>query len=298
MYIVKSPLPDQMVDVLEGFFCDSEHASQWTIEGLPGRGGLYLCGFFNNPVDAESAWKDLRICFPDLSDNPDVEPLEDRDWQEAYKEHFHPWSCKGMHWVPIWERDNYTVPNQDIALYLDPGMAFGTGNHPTTRLTLEGMMDFVSCVETNKLGGRRVVDAGCGSGILALSALLLGFRKVTAFDIDEDSLHVCRHNALLNGLQDGVDFFREELQTALKEGSADLILCNILANVLIENRKVLLGALNPVPDSCLVLSGILEGEADGVGDAYRKASDELGISLVISRITSEGWVAFSMRIPT
>src|SRR4030095_8213160 len=104
---------------------------------------------------------------------PSHRTLGDVDWRDSYKEHFHAWRFGRLHWVPVWERDKHIVPPGDAVLWLDPGLAFGTGNHQTTRLCVERL---VTLAEERGTGGV-VIDAGCGSGILALSAALLGFRQ-------------------------------------------------------------------------------------------------------------------------
>src|SRR5690606_20866337 len=101
--------------------------------------------------------------------SPAYRMLGDADWRDSYKEHFKAWQFGRLHWVPVWQRESFTLPEGDAVLWLDPGLAFGTGNHETTRLCVERLVTLTE--ERGPVG--RVVDAGCGSGILALSAALL-----------------------------------------------------------------------------------------------------------------------------
>jgi ribosomal protein L11 methyltransferase len=224
--------------------------------------------------------------------------MPDADWRESYKAHFKPWRFGRMHWVPLWERETYTLPAGDVAVLLDPGMAFGTGNHETTRLCCERMVAFAEAckpetgegnaesgnrkAETGARGANagsrnskpetrnpkletrnlRVIDAGCGSGILAISAVKLGFSPVVGFDNDPEAVGVSRENAVLNGVADQVDFYVGDLVTGLQGRQADLVMANILAHVLREFARELVAAV--APGGWLVLSGILATEVEHV----------------------------------
>jgi ribosomal protein L11 methyltransferase len=184
--------------------------------------------------------------------------LEPAEWQESYKAHFQPWHFGRLHWVPVWQRDSYPVPAGDAVLWLDPGLAFGTGNHETTRLCVERL---VLLAEERKAVGR-VMDAGCGSGILALSAVLLGFGDVAGFDHDPEAIRVSEENAALNGLNGRVRFFVGDLPQGLAGPPADILLANIQADVLIRYARDLVHAV--APGGALVLSGILASENSSV----------------------------------
>jgi ribosomal protein L11 methyltransferase len=296
MFQIKSFVPDHLVDLLETFFYESDGVSNWSLESIPGGHDFQLFGFFDSPDAAREAWSFLRTQFAEIPDNPESKQLPDRDWKEAYKDHFKPWSRKGLHWVPLWERESYFVPNGEAALYMDPGMAFGTGNHETTRLCVEGLLNYRAAIGGEETTGHKIVDAGCGSGILSLSAWLLGFRDVEAFDIDADSIHVCHENAAVNGLEKTVHFFQGDLSEAIISGKADLILANILANVLIENRECILRGLNLSSSSCLILSGILDHEANAVELAYRETLQALGVQADITRMNMGQWSALNLQI--
>ena len=133
---------------------------------------------------------------------------------------------------------------------------------------MEGLLDFTADVDTKLRKELNIVDAGCGSGILALSANLLGFSRISAFDIDGDSIRICHENAIMNQLEGAVSFNECGLDDGLPSGKADLLLANILANVLTDYRESLLLALRDKPGSTLVLSGILQKEAETLTNAF------------------------------
>jgi ribosomal protein L11 methyltransferase len=182
--------------------------------------------------------------------------LADRDWRDSYKAHFKPWQFGRLHWVPVWERETFRAPTGDEVLWLDPGLAFGTGNHETTRLCVERLVRLSEGESRN----RAVIDAGCGSGILALSAALLGFSDIVAFDNDAEAVRVSQENAALNNLGDRVRFFSADLSAGLAGRTAGILLANIQADVLVRFAAELVAAV--APGGTLVLSGILAVERD------------------------------------
>jgi ribosomal protein L11 methyltransferase len=147
-------------------------------------------------------------------------------------------------------------------------MAFGTGNHETTRLCVERLAE-LDAQRTAGGKGRvpwRVIDAGCGSGILALSAAKLGCPEVVGFDNDPEAVEVSLANARLNDLSGQVQFYVGDLVTGLDGHLADVVLANILADVLIRFSRELLAAV--APDGTLVLSGILASECARVREVF------------------------------
>ena len=155
-----------------------------------------------------------------------------------------------------------------MAIWLDPGLAFGTGNHETTRLCCERLSAIAERGTRN--AELNVIDAGCGSGILALSAVRLGFGRVAAFDNDPEAVRVSVENGELNGLANRVEFFVGDLITGLAGRSADVVLANIQAEVLMRFARELLAAV--VPGGWLVLSGILAREQELVRAAFVAAA--------------------------
>jgi ribosomal protein L11 methyltransferase len=233
-------------------------------------GRAWLAGIFESGQEARASWAELE---GELPISPLVEPvfraLGDADWRDSYKAHFHAWQFGRLHWVPVWERESFRLPEGDAVLWLDPGLAFGTGNHETTRLCVERLVELAGARGTSG----RVVDAGCGSGILALSAAKLGFRGVRGFDNDPEAVRVSEENAVLNGLADDVRFVVGDLRSGFSGSAlADVVLANILANVLIEYRRELTAAI--APGGTLILSGILAVECENVRVAYREIVPE------------------------
>lgn len=233
----------------------------------------WVSGILADAAELQAAWPAiaelLATAGVPVEDAPVVRTLADSDWRDSYKAHFHAWHFGRLHWVPVWQRDTFQLPPGDAVLWLDPGLAFGTGNHETTRLCVERMVGFAERRKANfrpsptpddgdVLASLRVVDAGCGSGILALSAALLGFREVTGFDNDPEAVRVSEENAVLNGLVGRVQFAVADLGGGLAGVETDLLLANIQADVLMRFARELVAAV--APGGTLVLSGILAAE--------------------------------------
>ncbi|RMG29089.1 MAG: 50S ribosomal protein L11 methyltransferase [Gammaproteobacteria bacterium] len=199
-----------------------------------------------------------------------LEPLPDRDWTRAWLDAFRPLRFGRRLWVV--PSGFAPPPEAEVVLRLDPGLAFGTGTHPTTALCLEWL-------EAHPPEGQEVVDYGCGSGILAVAACLLGAVQVVAVDHDPQALAATRANAQRNRVHDRIQACRPEDAPA---GTADLVLANILANPLIELAPRLAGRVRP--GGRIVLSGILEAQAGAVAAAYAPM-----FALAPPRVR-EGWV--------
>lgn len=215
-----------------------------------------LEGYFDTTDEARKAQLELESTLSHKFEETFIlTQLEDRDWKESYKNHFKTWTQGTIHWVPEWERESYVVPSGHHALYVDPGMAFGTGNHETTRLCLESM---ISICEKNKVND--CLDIGCGSGILGLSATLLGVENVKAVDSDPDAIRISSENASLNRMTEKVDFQVASLEKLVNEKRYDLVLANIQADILMKNSETLIRQVKT--GGFLVLSGILTNEMD------------------------------------
>lgn len=181
-----------------------------------------------------------------------VEPVAEEDWVRRSQQQFEPIRISAKLWVvPSWTE----APDPDaVNLALDPGLAFGTGSHPTTRLCLKWL-------ERTVRGGERVLDYGCGSGILAIAALRLGAGAALGVDVDPVALPAAQANARRNR----VDARFINTETA-PEFRADLVVANILANPLILLAPLLAGCLGR--EGRIALSGILENQAEEVAAAY------------------------------
>lgn len=280
---------ESLAERLEEWFCEWLR-SPWMLERTR-RGQPYrLSGFFPDADQGRQAWDELRGQFPDIPE-PATRILPDEDWKEAYKIHFAPWSSRGLHWVPAWERDVYVVPEEEHALYLDPGMAFGTGNHETTRLCAERLLDYRASIADP--GARRIIDAGCGSGILALSARLLGFGEVFGFDNDPEAIRVSRENRSMNPDTSGVEFGIVGLAEGLEGRTADLILANIQADVLMVYAEEILWSV--APEGTAALSGILASEVANVGNHFRSVAEKLGQRVETDRRVLGEWADLRVR---
>ncbi|NVK56003.1 MAG: 50S ribosomal protein L11 methyltransferase [Alteromonadaceae bacterium] len=185
-----------------------------------------------------------------------LEPLEDKDWEREWMDNFHPMQFGKRLWIcPSW-RD---VPDPDaVNVMLDPGLAFGTGTHPTTSLCLR-WLDGID------LAGKTVVDFGCGSGILAIAALKLGAEKVIGIDIDPQALQASMDNAGRNGVADRLSVFLPADQPSLQ---ADIVMANILSGPLLELQGVITDYCKT--DGLLVLSGILAEQVPRIESAYQQ----------------------------
>lgn len=218
----------------------------------------WVTGLFSSEAEGRAEWRELeaRLAAVGVTNLGDIEcrTIADADWRDSYKAHFHAWQFGRLHWVPVWERSAFQLPEGDAVLWLDPGLAFGTGNHETTRLCVERL----AVIAETQRPGDRVVDAGCGSGILALSALRLGYTDVVGFDNDPEAVRVSNENAALNELSDRVRFFEGDLKSGLAGERANVLLANIQADVLSRFASDLVNAV--APGGTLILSGILAGE--------------------------------------
>lgn len=232
-------------------------------------GQAWIVGIFTSAEEARERWTELVGLLPEGANAaaPVERALGDQDWRDSYKAHFKAWRCGRLHWVPVWERATHVLGEGETAIWLDPGLAFGTGNHETTRLCVERL---VARAESHGTKGR-VIDAGCGSGILALSAVRLGWADVAGFDNDAEAVRVSEENAALNDLAGVVRFATADLVTGLPAGTqAEVVLANIQADVLMRFVPELVGAV--APGGLLVLSGILAHENERVREAFAAAT--------------------------
>ena len=203
---------------------------------------------------------------------PRARRVEDRDWVRETQAQFEPLRVADGLWiVPSW-RD---PPREGTAIRLDPGLAFGTGSHPTTRLVLSWLV-------AHGAQGRRVLDYGCGSGILAIAAAKLGATRVDAVDIDPDALAATAANARANAVE--VHALDPE---RLAPGAYDIVVANILAQPLILLEPLLAARVRA--GGRIALAGILDAQAAHVMAAYEKDFD-IGV-----RAREEGWALLEGR---
>jgi ribosomal protein L11 methyltransferase len=215
--------------------------------------------------------------------NLETKSVNEEDWANAWKEHFHVTQIgKRIIIRPSWRE--YTPKDEEVVITLDPGMAFGTGLHPTTRLCLEQ-------VEQYTRPGMRVLDVGTGSGILALAAAKLGAKHVYAIDNSSVAVESATENAALNGQSEHIEVVLGTLdnETAQRmEGQYDLVLANIIAHIIGSIAPQLAQVL--APDGLLVASGIIEARRQ---DAEAPLLEE-GLELVEQRMI-EDWMVLVLR---
>jgi ribosomal protein L11 methyltransferase len=266
---LKAEIPSAAAAAVEGLLAEREELRLMLIEEKA-TGRVWLTGYYESEAEARRAWQELlETTDPTWNTTvPVVRALPDEDWKDSYKAHFQAWKFGRLNWVPVWERESFQPGAGEAVLWLDPGMAFGTGNHETTRLCCERLVAFAE----TRGDSARVIDAGCGSGILALSAAKLGFKEVTGFDNDPEAVRVSQENATLNELAGRVAFEVGDLMSGLRERSADLVMANIQADVLIRFAQELSAAV--APGGRLVLSGILARELASVQDRFSRLNPD------------------------
>jgi len=235
-----------------------DSADQPLLEPPPGATPLWdatrVVGIFtvDSEVDAVVEFLEGQLGHPLPAHR--IEVLEDKDWVRAWMDHYHPMRFGDRLWVvPSW-----TPPPEPAAvnLLLDPGLAFGTGTHPTTALCLEWL-------DSLDLKDKTVIDYGCGSGILAVAALLLGAREAFCVDNDPQALTATRNNAAHNGVGERVHTFMPEDMPAQ---TADVIVANILAGPLAMLAPAL--AAHSRPGTQIALSGIIRPQVDELREVY------------------------------
>ncbi|WP_233965730.1 50S ribosomal protein L11 methyltransferase [Pectobacterium polaris] len=184
-----------------------------------------------------------------------IEQLEDKDWEREWMDNFHPMQFGKRLWIcPSWRE----IPDPTaVNVMLDPGLAFGTGTHPTTALCLQWL-------DGLDLEGKTIIDFGCGSGILAIAALKLGAARAIGIDIDPQAIQASRDNAQRNGVSERLELYLPKDQPA--DLSADVVVANILAGPLRELAPLISDL--PKAGGHLGLSGVLATQAEGVAEAY------------------------------
>jgi ribosomal protein L11 methyltransferase len=264
MIKVNTEIPSSTVENLEDYLYEIA-PSPWVliINYLNGSGSL--TGYFDCQDEAQCAITEIRE-FSLTTLRFDFLEIQDRDWKDAYKEHFHPWKYKNFHLIPSWMKEDYPVPTDHLSLFLDPGMAFGTGNHETTRMCLELLIDGLGSTEDNV----SLLDLGCGSGLLSLAASLLGYGpQIVGLDNDGDAVRISKENAEINQLADKVSFMVGDLYKLNEDiGQFDYIVANIQADVLKSNVKNIFRLSHS--QSTIILSGILAYEIEDVIETFNK----------------------------
>ncbi|MBS3964791.1 MAG: 50S ribosomal protein L11 methyltransferase [Methylomonas sp.] len=207
-----------------------------------------------------------------------VEVIQDQAWERAWMDHFQPMLFADRLWIcPSGQEQQ---GEGTVCMTLDPGLAFGTGTHPTTALCLEWLA-------SRDLTGKTLIDYGCGSGILAVAALLLGGGSAHGVDIDPQALEATQYNAEKNAVAERL---RYDLPQRFHGFEADVVVANILAKPLMELAANIAALVKPGGD--LVLSGVLAEQADAVAQAYQA----LGLS-VEACLQQGDWCRIDIRKP-
>ena len=219
-----------------------------------------------------------------------MDTMEDADWENNWKQYYKPMEIgERLLVIPQWEQEDPKVRKAleggRVPLMLEPGLTFGTGSHATTRLCLTALEQAVQ-------GGEKVLDLGCGSGILSIAALKLGASTAVAVDIDDKCLDVAYENAALNGI--GKDTYTvkvgdvlgdEAMRTGLG-GGYDIVLANIVADVIIGLAPMVRSLL--APGGLFLCSGIIDDRAEEVAGKLRQA----GLIIAETR-SADGWFAYT-----
>ena len=219
-----------------------------------------------------------------------MDSLQDADWENNWKQYYKPMEIgERLLVIPQWEQEDPKVRKAleggRVPLILEPGLTFGTGSHATTRLCLTALEQAVQ-------GGEKVLDLGCGSGILSIAALKLGAASALAVDIDDKCLDVAYENAAMNGIGRDTytvkvgDILSDEALRAEIGGGYDVVLANIVADVIIGLGPMVRSLLRE--NGVLLCSGIIDTRAEEVADKLRQA----GLEILDTR-SSEGWYAYT-----
>lgn len=241
----------------------SDASDEPILEPAPGETPLWndavVTGLFEHSPELEAIKTGLNNRVAGLAEKLRVNTLPDQDWTRAWMDNYRAMRFGERLWVCPWHLE---PPDADaVNLRLDPGLAFGTGTHPTTSLCL-------SWLDQHIRQQQRLLDYGCGSGILAIAALLLGVEQADGVDIDPQALEASRANAIANKVDSRLTLYSADQAS---RQSYDIVVANILSGPLTELAATL--AQHTLAGGDIVLSGILEEQADSVRSAYAKHFD-------------------------
>lgn len=225
-----------------------------------------------NPAEAISFLSE-RYTAEGIEHKIDTKGCEEEDWLNNWRNYFHPTPIGEKLLIrPTW-RENFD-PGERIVLNIDPGLAFGTGSHETTRLCLETLEKYIH-------GGEKMLDVGCGSGILAIASLLLGAKEALGVDIDQMAVNTAEENAEINHVSDRFKVVCGNL-TDKVSGKYDVIAANIVADAIIMLSS---GVKNFMDENTVyIMSGIIDTRRDDVVNSIKNDFE------IIEEITDNGWV--------
>lgn len=248
-------------------------------EGVIVKAYLPVNSFLGETVDAiKESINNLIIHNIDIGKNQvTISEVNEEEWATAWKKYYHPVKISEKFTiVPTWEI--YTpVSSDELIIELDPGMAFGTGTHPTTVMCIQAL-------ERSVRPGDRVIDVGTGSGVLSIAAAMLGAEDVRAYDLDEVAVTSARLNIKLNKVSDKVATSQNNLLDGVEENSADVVVANILAEVILRFTDDVARVVKP--GGTFIASGIIQQKKDQVKEGLVQSGFE-----IIETILMEDWVA-------
>jgi len=268
----------------------SDAADQPILEPEPGQTPIWndaiVTGLFPAEIETKLIQTALESCLLNKVNSDENAPavtitheiLEDQNWTRAWMEHYQPMQFGERLWVCPWHLD---PPDESaVNLRLDPGLAFGTGTHPTTALCLRWLGDNIS---NNINEHRTLLDFGCGSGILAIAARLLGLPQTDCVDIDPQALLATQDNASANHVSENTDvFLPDDYNKQHSDTQYDIVAANILSGPLAELAPQL--AHHCKTGGNIILSGILQQQAETVRDVYSRYFD------MDEAVIDEDWV--------
>ncbi len=222
-----------------------------------------------------------RLADSGLSDaSVEIVGINEEDWANSWKEFYKPFKIGKIVIVPAWE--NYTAEQDEIIVTMDPGMAFGTGTHETTRLIIGLLQKYVK-------KGMSLLDVGTGSGILAICGAKLGAAPCRAYDIDPMSVRVANENIRESGLDDKIECAQSDLlkQAANIAGGYDIICANIVADIIIRMTPDISSFMSE--KTVLLASGIISERCDDVVSCFEKNGFE-----IIEKVEDNGWCALAV----
>jgi ribosomal protein L11 methyltransferase len=290
--------PAELMDALGNFLTETGAAGvfQETLEPQPGdfpeaKTSETIEAYF--PLDVRSEKRiaavqkyleSLSEIFPDLpAPSLKTETISDPDWGEQWKKYFKPIRVSNNIIVkPTWER--YTPSSRDIVIEIDPGMAFGTGQHASTRMCIEALEDIIFKDRTVK--DWKVLDVGCGTGILGITSAKLGAGDVICLDIDKKAIEIARENADINHVDERMRIINQD--AAAVKDPRNLIIANLTAKLLLKLRLHLTQLL--LPEGYMIISGIIDQDVRDIEDNF--THDELTTDKVIRE---KEWVCYVLR---
>ena len=212
-----------------------------------------------------------------------TEIISDPDWGEQWKKYFKPIRvCKNIVVKPTWER--YTPASRDIVVEIDPGMAFGTGQHASTRMCMEAIEDII--LKDRSIKDWKVLDVGCGTGILGITAAKMGAQDVVCVDNDPKATEIAAENAVINAVSDRLRIWNEDAAQITQ--TRNLIIANLTARLLLKLHTHLVRLL--LPEGYLIISGIIEPDVPAIEEHFIVAP-----LVVKNRLTEKEWVCYVLK---